>query len=263
VTWFWGVLALFFAWPAMAADWRDGLTPYRPGSFPPPRSQKASYRFGWGAVSAADAEIEFSRGKKSQLQLKLTAKTTGPVRLLWQMDSVHTARCSATTLRPISLEQTERYRQETEKTKVDFTPEAAVRFQEVDPPDKTKPRPKRFEFPNLTDLQTALLFVRSQKLEPGASFSLVVFPARSAYLAKVDVLGREKLKVGGKEYPALKLKVGLQHLTKNWELEPHRKFKGATAWLSDDQDRLLLKIETEVFVGSVWMELQSVEFTGR
>ena len=44
------------------------------------------------------------------------------------------------------------------------------------------------------------------------------------------------------------------------ELEPHRKFRRATAWVSDDNDRLPLRIEAQIFVGTVFAELQSVQF---
>ena len=248
--------------PALAADWRDDLTPLKPGKFPPPRPQTATYRFGWGAISAAQADIEFSRQKKAQLQLKLTAKTTGAVRALWQLDAEYTSRCSSATLQPICLQQTERYRKKTEKTKADFTPEQVVSLQEVEPPRETPSKPKTFIFPNLVDLEGALLLVRSQRLLAEDQYSLVVFPARTAYLARVDVLGREPIEVGGQRYQAVKLKLALQHITKKLELEPHAKFKNAYAWLSDDKERLLLKITAEVFVGSVWMELQSVKFVG-
>ena len=255
-------LVVAAAGPGFAGDWREELTPLKPGTFPLPRPQMGVYRFGWGAVSAAEAVIDFSRQKKDQLQLKLTAKTIGAVRALWQLDAQHTARCSAATLLPISLQQTERYRQETEKTKADFTPEEVVRLQTVEPPGATPPKPRRFEFPNLADLQTALLLVRSQPLQEGDRYALVVYPARTAYLARLEVIGRETLKVAGKNYDAVKLQVSLQHITKKLELEPHKKFKNAFAWLSDDQDRLLLKIQSDVFVGRVWMELQSVKFVG-
>jgi hypothetical protein len=43
-------------------------------------------------------------------------------------------------------------------------------------------------------------------------------------------------------------------------LAPYPKFKRAYAWISDDADRLLLKVSGEIFVGSVWVELQSVKF---
>jgi hypothetical protein len=98
---------------AFGGDWRDDFRPLQPGTFPLPRPQTGSYRFGWGAVSGARAEIVFSREANDELQLKLTAKTISPVRAAWQMDAEHTARCSASTLLPIWLEQTERYRKDT------------------------------------------------------------------------------------------------------------------------------------------------------
>ena len=252
------------AGPAFADDWRDELIPLKPGKFPLPRPQTGTYRFGWGAVSAAQAEIEFSRQKKAQLQLqlKLTAKTTGPVRALWQMDAEYTARCDAATLQPIFLQQTERYRKKTERTRADFTPAEVMRLNEIEPSSDPPPKPKRFEFSNVKDLQAALLLVRSQPLLAGDRYSMVVYPARTAYLARIDVVGREPVEVGGQRYPAVKLQLALQHITKKFELEPHEKFKNAYVWLSDDKDRLLLKIKAEVYVGSVWMELQSVKFTG-
>jgi len=49
-------------------------------------------------------------------------------------------------------------------------------------------------------------------------------------------------------------------VSKKNELEPHRKFKRATIWISDDNDRMLLRIEGQIFVGTVTAELQSVTF---
>jgi hypothetical protein len=42
-------------------------------------------------------------------------------------------------------------------------------------------------------------------------------------------------------------------------LVPHGKFKRATAWISDDSDRLPLRMNAQIFVGSVWVELVKVE----
>jgi hypothetical protein len=61
-------------------------------------------------------------------------------------------------------------------------------------------------------------------------------------------------------YNAIKLDLKLQRVSKKNELEPHRKFKRATIWVSDDNDRLLLRIESQIFVGTVTAELQSVRF---
>jgi hypothetical protein len=49
-------------------------------------------------------------------------------------------------------------------------------------------------------------------------------------------------------------------LGKNLELEPHRKFRRATIWISDDQDRIPLRIDAQIFVGTVFAELYAVHF---
>jgi Protein of unknown function (DUF3108) len=43
-------------------------------------------------------------------------------------------------------------------------------------------------------------------------------------------------------------------------LQTHRKFRRATIWVSDDSDRILLRIEAQIFVGTVFAELQSAHF---
>ena len=45
-------------------------------------------------------------------------------------------------------------------------------------------------------------------------------------------------------------------------LEPHRKFRSGTLWLSNDPDRILLRAEVQVFVGYVFAELASFQPTG-
>ena len=72
--------------------------------------------------------------------------------------------------------------------------------------------------------------------------------------------GREKISVRAGSYNAIKVDLQLNKIGKNLELEPHRKFRRATIWLSDDTDRIILRIEAQVFVGTVFAELQSVRF---
>jgi hypothetical protein len=130
----------------------------------------------------------------------------------------------------------------------------------VTPSSGPPPKDHPFKCGNVLDLQTALLFIRSQRLETGDRYRLLVYPGKAAYFAEIAVLGREKLKIAGRSVDAIKFQVWLQGVTKKLELEPYRKFKRAFAWLSDDRDRLLLKVQADIFVGSVWAELQSVEF---
>lgn len=254
------LLFCLLALPVFGTDWRDTLAEPRPGKFPLLRPVKASYRFGWSGVTAAQADFDFSKTTRGQLRLSMKTQTIGLVRTMWRMDSQHTAFCEATTLRPIRLQQTEIYSGETESTQADFFPEEVRRKTHVTPLKGPQDRERRFKMPNVLDLQTGLLFVRSQRLQAGDRHRFVVYPSTSGYLAEIEVVGREKVKVAAGSYDAIKCQVRLQGITKKYELAPHKKFKRAYAWLSDDKDRLLLRIEAEIFVGSVWAELQSAEF---
>jgi len=258
------VLALA-AWPAPAADWRETLSAPKPGAFAPLPPLRAQYRLGWGVVPAARAELVFARQGAGEQQLTMTTATTGGVRALWRLDARHEAVCRLATLRPLRLDQTETYRDEIERSRVTFDATGLTRLRESTPlgrptPARVKPpKPRRLELPNVFDLQTTLLFIRSQRLDPGERYRLVVYPSTSAFLAEIAVVGREKIAVAGQTWPAVKLDIKLQTVNRDLALGPHRKFRKASAWLSDDRERLLLKTTAEVFVGRVWLELERVE----
>ena len=240
-------------------DWRDTISKER-GTFPMLRPVKVHYEFGWSGFTAAEADASFFRNASGQCELDLKAKTTGTVRSLWKMDTSASSTCNPTTLRPAKLQQTEIYSKKTLTTTVDFSGEGAAQFRVRTPAGNDTPKIKKFCFPDLQDLNSALLFIRSQPLAQGDSVKICVYPASAPYLATITVLGREKIKVAGRKWDAIKADLKLTAVKGDFTLKPHSKFKKATAWLSDDQDRLLLKVEAEVFVGSVWAELQRVEF---
>jgi hypothetical protein len=76
----------------------------------------------------------------------------------------------------------------------------------------------------------------------------------------VTVNGREKSSVRAGTYNAIKLDLQLKRIGKHLELEPHKKFRRATIWVSDDAERLILRIDAQISVGTVFAELQSVRF---
>lgn len=255
-----GAVWLSLLLPMLGEDWQQRLTPPVPGPFPALRVVKAEYGFGWNALPAAEASFDFSHQKGGQLQLALRARSTGMVRLMWLMDAQHTAVARAGTLRPIRVNQTITYAAESEKTTVRFGPAGVERRHETRPGDGQPVKTKRFKFPDAFDLHTAFLFVRSQRLRTGDTYRFVVYPATAAYLAQINVIGRERMEAGGRMQDAIRLELKLRKVGKKLELERHEKFKQGTAWLSDDRDRLLLKARAEVLVGSVWLELARVKF---
>lgn len=240
-------------------DWRDSIAK-EPGPFRGFRATNARYEFGWSGVTAADAEVSFGRNAEGDLAIDLSAKTTGVARALWKMDASGTSICKAATLRPVKLTQTEVDKKKTVTTTVDFTAEGASQWRVLTPPEAAPPVVKKFNFTPMHDMFSALLFIRSRPLVQGESVRLCVYPASAAYLAEATVVGREKITVARKSWDAIKCELKLNEVEGNLMLRSHAKFKKAHVWISDDSDRLLLKVEAEVFVGSVWAELRGVEF---
>lgn len=237
-----------------AQDWQATLSPPTPGPLPPPRAMHATYRFGWSGFTAATADVHLSK-TNDRIILDGKIRTVDLARTLWSFDATHVAKADATTLRPVEVKQTERVRSKQTITNVAFDPQGVTSTR-----TQSKAKTKRLEMPNLFDLQSALLFVRSQPLPNGGSYRLVVFPGKDPYLVTLTVARRERITVPVGSFNAIALELGLNKISKDGKLAPHKKFRKATVWLSDDADRLLLRGESEVFIGSVFGELQTIAF---
>jgi hypothetical protein len=255
-------IALLFAFCAssLAANWQATLSKDSAGNFPELHPLRASYRFGWSGLTAATGEVHFTKPSRDKFQFDGTGRTIGLVRVLWRLDVNHSAAASAETLHPIETQQTESYRWKKIVTHLAFTNSGVTRTRTEGQGDIAETKTRPFTFPDLFDLHSAALYLRSQPLRDRGVYRIVVYPATNAYLATVSVVGREKISVHAGTYNAIKLDLELKRIGKHLELEPHRKFRRATIWVSDDAERLLLRVEAQIFVGTVWAELQSVHF---
>jgi hypothetical protein len=199
--------------------------------------------------------------KPDTLQLEVTGGTTGFVRNLWKLDASEKSTAAASTLLPQRMRQVETYSSRAITTFLAFDRAGVTSLRILNPPDPDPPRKQIFLFPDIRDLLTSWLYVRSQRLQPGDSLTFVAFPARDPYLASLRVFGKDNIRVAAGRFNALKVEVRLQKINNQRGLEPNRKFKRAVAWISNDDNRLILRVEAEIFVGSIWAELQSVKFT--
>src|SRR3954447_1249623 len=180
---------------ALAANWQATLSKQPAGNFPELRPLRASYRFGWSGLSAATGEIHFIKPSNDEFELNGTGRTTGLVRALWKLDVNYRATANAHTLAPMEVQQTENYRSKQIITHLTFSDSGVTRSrtegQGSGPQTETKT--KQFALPNLFDLHSAALYLRSQSLEQGNVYRLPVYAATNAYLAIVTVTGREKI----------------------------------------------------------------------
>jgi Protein of unknown function (DUF3108) len=239
-------------------DWASTLTHDARGNFPDLRPGHATYVYGWSGITAATSEVSFRPGEQQTFVLEAKGRTVGLARILWRFDLSYRSVVNAQTLRPLETHQVETARGKRIETTLKFSNEG-VDSRRLEG-NRATPTVKDFALENLYDLQSVFLYLRSQPLGDHSVYRMAVYPANSAYVATVTVLGREHLRVRPGNYNAIKMDLNLQRVNKKNELEPHRKFKRATIWLSDDNDRVILRIESQIFVGTVTAELQSIRF---
>jgi hypothetical protein len=245
---------------SFAADWQATLSKEPAGNFRELRPLRAYYRFGWSGVTAASGEVHFTKPSNDRFQLEGTGRTIGFVRALWKLDVTYRAVANSQTLAPIETQQSETYRSKKISTHLNFTNSGVTRARTEGEGAGAKITTRDFTLPDLFDLHSAALYLRSQPLKQGNVYRLAIYAATNAYLATVTVTGREKSSVRAGTYNAIKLDLQLKRIGKHLELEPHKKFRRATIWVSDDAERLILRIDAQISVGTVFAELQSVRF---
>jgi uncharacterized protein DUF3108 len=240
-------------------DWAKSLTSNKgPGNFTDPPSMHLAYRFGWSGIQAATADIHFFSPTRNTFEVDASGATSGLPRTLFRLDVFHRATENKATLRPIHFFQEEKYRSETVKTNVDFEPNQVTGLR-VKIPSDNPPKPNVFKFSPVFDMTTALLWVRSQPLADGEIESIVVWASNAPYLATVKVIGRDTVKVDGIKQKAIKLDLKIKGIDKKMQLKEHKLFKGGRGWLSDDDKRIPLRIEADIFIGYVFAELESMQ----
>lgn len=257
------ILAVAVSWlKAGESDWRKRLQPANPGPFPMIRPFQGDFRFGWSNLEAAkaDARLTFSGNR---VIVEVEGGTTGIARTLWSLDAKSKVIFLKDSFNPVSAHQFEKYAKKQVSMESVSQPDGLWHIRWVTPssPDSYA-KWKRLKVQPTRDIVGAMFFIRSQPLRDGDKVGLIAFPGDSPYLVEVEVEKRESLTIGGTARPAIKLGFKLQKIeTKGGErLAEHKKFRNGTVWLSDDQDRIPLRAEVNIFIGFVYGELKSLSF---
>jgi len=253
--------ALLIFLPLVRADWRESLSPDVPGRFAAVRSFEAEYRLGWTDIEAGRARAKISAGAESVV-LDASGGTSGMARVLWQLDAELKSTMATDGMRTVSSLQTENYSARSIITQIVARPDGLWRLRENFPPGENPARWKRIKISPIRDLFSGMLFIRSQNLAPGETFSTIIFPGDAPFFVEVKALRTGPLTVAGSTRDALELDLQLQriNLKKDFRLEPHGKFRSGTIWLSNDSDRIPLRAEMQLFIGYVFAELESIRF---
>jgi len=106
------------------------------------------------------------------------------------------------------------------------------------------------------DLYSSILYIGSQPLANNDKINLVIYPFDEPYLAMVSVLGRER----HKGHNCIKLDLKMKKIRSDLSLKEYEKMKSTTMWITDNTDRVMVELRSEVFIGDVRATLKSSEW---
>lgn len=238
--------------PATPA-WASTLTKTAPGSFAPLTPCRVVYDLSWNnLVSAGSAKVTMQDAGGYQVATA-EAGTTAFARALWSYDCVMTSVIERGSLRTAYMQHSETDARETAAYWVKFGASQISTLTKLSPKGGAVTTSTSVcPYGPADDLQSAILYVRSQPLKQGDSITRVVQPFDRPYLTTFTVVGRENRKVEGVAYPTIKLDVKIRKLDrKSLVAGSFKKMKTATIWVSDDTWRLPVEAHAEIFVGFI------------
>lgn len=243
---------------AEAPPWADSVTTGKgPGRFPFPPNSHLTYRFGWSGITAAEADVHLTR-EGDLVKTKANGGTTGWARALFRLDLEHECLSHRSTLLPSHIVQDEKYASQDVKTTIDFTPKATTSVRDITPA-KEPPKTRTIEFAPIFSFETAYFWLRSQPLADGEKEVMVIYANNAAYLATLEVVGREKIRIGDSDRDAIKVNLAFKSIDQHLKLKTYKRFKSGRGWISDDNFRIPLRVEADIFIGYVFAELQTFE----
>lgn len=238
-----------------APVWKGELSLAKPGGHPAIPPSTLDFTLSWkGMVKAGTLRMEFApKGVKKPgvVVIKSTASSLGAAATIFPYSHNYWSEISPRTLGSSYFHATVNDGEESVVTTNRYTA-GNVDVREVATVTGTGAvNTQAFAFPHgpARDMFSAILYIRSQKLNPGEEYTLLLIPFTSPYLLNVKVEAKEKHH--GRD--ALRLSFGLRKIDRTTHaLVPYKKLKKpVTLWLSDDADRVPLELRAAVYIGDV------------
>ena len=218
-------------------------------NFEPPLGRYV-YTVGWSGIPAAEATITVEQ-EGLNLKISSTAKTYRGIDILYKLRYRASGILSLIDYTPISSEVEHRENSKTKLTDIKFESDGSIKGSRV----TVGKTPVTFDFrpENVTlDPFAASMLARGSDWSLGEEKQFDVFNGKSRYLITLKAVSEERIEVNNTERDVWVISPTVKNL-----INPKQsaKLREAKIYLTKDKAREILKISSEVFVGSVNSEL--------
>lgn len=265
------VLIVLSAWTLSAfaqspepPSWLDGVTRMPPGGHADLRPVKLGYTLSWNnRVNAGKFQISVTDSKDSSGQFigDASGRSSGFARILWPYDFRARSIIYKQSLRPVVFQLREKDRNATNSYDIIFESGGQVYTTTAQKKnEKAVTATSGFNFDFGQDVLSSTFYLRSLSLDNGEKISMVVTPFNRPYLAELKVMGRESRRIKGKAYSTIRLDVRVGKINTDLSIKTYDRIKQTSLWVSDDDYRIPLELQSQISVGFVSARLTDQEW---
>ena len=212
-----------------------------------------AYSVSWNGIPAASLELEVGRNG-DDYELKARAQTAKAIDLIYKLRYHSETVISAKTMAPKRSVSVTITNSKEKSTELEFLPGGEIHAKEKD--QRGRQKTLQFGSSNFTlDPYSAGFLALSQDWKVGDIRQFDTFNGKHRYLIELSALEKTEITVGGKVRKAVVIRPSIKKLT-DTSPDP-KKLREARIYISTDDSREILKISSEVFIGTVNTDLVS------
>lgn len=233
---------------------------YNPGKY--------TYSISWQGIPVASAEVIIGESPKlkradttpgiGDVSIRVSTKTAKVIDLLYKLRHTSESTFNLAELRPIAFTSEQTENSKFRRTEVLFSPNHDIvskiwkESSLIEPSEQSQFNSNNF---TLDPLFGALL-ARSLPVGASTQTGFDIWNGKHRYLINFKIDGQDYILVGNNKVLADRVTPSVQKLT---DSEGEKRIKSCTMWVSADDRREILKLESKVFVGSISAVLKGVE----
>jgi hypothetical protein len=253
-----------FAQSHETPSWVDNVTRAAPGGYANLRPVKLGYTLSWNnRLNAGNFLISVIDPKDSSGQFigDASGRSSGFARILWPYDFRARSIIDKQSLRPVVFQLCEKDRKATNSYDIIFERDRQVYTTTARKKnEKALTATSGFDFDFGQDILSSAFYLRSHSLENDEKISMVVTPFNCPYLTELRVMGRESRRIKGKVYDTIRLDVRVGKINTDLSIKTYDRIKQTSLWVSDDEYRLPLELQSQISVGFVSARLTHQEW---
>jgi hypothetical protein len=225
------------------------------------------YSITWQGIPVANADVVI--GETPQLRrtdyvpqpgdqtIRVSTKTAKVIDLLYKLRHTSESIFNPKEVRPISFTSDQTENSKYKRWEVLFSQSNQITSKLYKEPNAEVSESYQFNSDNFTlDPLFGALVARSVQVKAGSDVSVDIWNGKHRYLIEFKVEGQDYIEIENNKILADRIIPTVKKLT---DSEGEKRIKSCTMWVSADERREILKLDSKVFLGRITATLKSIQ----